>query len=1205
MLHRLPSLALIWLGILMLPASIHAVNLHTEDFETDGNGSRYTVSVEFSPASPNASNNDYFTRTDGSDISASPAYTGQSNNWFWAAEDTDDNGGNGNKEQWLMISGINVSGYSNLQFQGLFAAPRTNRYDRLDYMHVEARIDGGTWNKILCFSYFNNGDNFNEPLGFDADCNSEADGVQLNNTFQDFSAAIPGTGTTLDIRILVYADAASEEMAFDFLRINGDAAGSLSIASTTPSDGATGVPVTSTVQITTSAAADWTANAVSIECPASSPASFTGLPAGTPVSFTGLPASNAASVTLTPTASLPAGTVCTVTVYQNQVVDSVNPATTLAADYNFGFTTEIPFACGAPTTPINQIQGSGPTSPLVGNTVDVEAYVVGDFQDDASLNGFYLQEGTASEDGDPQTSEGIFVFEGNSTVNVNEYDRVRIRGPVVEFNGLTELTIDQILVCGSGSSTDITPAQLSLPLNGFDLETIEGMRVVLTHPVTVTDTNDILQYGQFVVSNGPLYTPTAIVSPGAAAIAQQAANDNNKLIVDDARNGSYRTPFLPGRDDNTPLNAGNPVRTGYVIDPLEGVMHYSFGDYKLEPTAPLVWDESANPRSTTPALPPGDIHVATMNVLNFFSTIDNGSPVCGPAGNAGCRGADSASEQTRQLDKLVAAINALGADIVGLVEIENNASASLDMLTAALNAAAGAGTWNYINTGTIGSDTIKVALIYQPAQVTPDGPFAILDSTVDPLFDDQRNRPVLAQTFRNSNNQKITVAVAHLKSKAGTGTGPDADLGDGQGAFNDTRTRAATAIANWLNNDPTGAGSAVGAILVGDLNAYAMEDPIAALATGGFTDLAAQYIGPGNAWTYQYAGQRGYLDYILANTTALPDVTAITIWNISAEELPFFDYNEENLPNGGPPKPADFYAPDVFRASDHNPLIVGLTPAAIPVIEFSQVGSSVLEDAGSLNVTLTLSSPSSQPVSVQVVSADGTATAGNDYGAINQVITIPANTTSHTVNVPILDDTLLEGDETFTLSLSNPGNADTGTQNLHTVTILDNETPVTSYTAPAPGGSGNVTVDIAGGGPLCGFTSVQYLDAAGLPTQPAGGFTFPYGLVDFTAGQCAPGSSLSVTITYPAEVPPSRIFFKYDGAWNQYPATVNGNIVTYTITDGGAGDADGQPNGVFVDPAGLGHAGAEVIPALNRWTALLLALGLLGLAWRRQRTGTP
>jgi len=1162
---------------LCLPVAASAINLHTEDFETDGNGTRYTVSVEFAPGDPNASSNDYFTRTDGSDIAAFPAYSGQNNNWFWAAEDTDDNGGDGNKEQWLMISGINITGYSNLQFAGLFAAPRTNKYDRPDHMHVEARIDGGSWVKILCFSYFNNGDNFNEPLGFDANCDTEADGTQLTNAFQEFTANITGSGNTLDIRVLVYADAASEEMAFDYLRVNGDAAGVLTVTSTNPADGATTVPVNSNVQITVNSPADWTASAVTIECPV-----------GTPVAFTGLPASNTDSVTLTPTTALPGGTLCEVTAKQNQVTDASNAAITLAADYAFSFTTENSFSCAAPATPINQIQGTGASSPLVGNTVDVEAYVVGDFQDNASLNGFYLQEATANEDGNPLSSEGIFVYEGGNTVDVNEFDRVRVRGEVSEFNGLTELTISQILVCGAGSAADITPAQISLPLNGFDLESVEGMRVTLTHPATVTDTSDILRFGQFVVSNGPLYTPTAIVAPGPSAIAQQALNDDNKLIVDDARNGSYRTPFVVGRDDSTPLNAGNPVRTGYVISPLEGVMHYSFGDYKIEPTAPLVWDETANPRVASPSLPGGDIQVASMNIMNFFSTIDTGAAICGPSGNAGCRGADSASEQTRQLNKLTTAINTLDPDIMGLVEIENNATASLDMLVSALNADAGAGTWDYINTGTIGSDVIKVALIYQPAKVTPEGAFAILDSSVDPLFNDQRNRPVLAQTFRNAANQKITVAVAHLKSKGGTGTGADADQGDGQGAFNDTRTKAATAIANWLNNDPTGVGSAVGAVLIGDLNAYAMEDPLTALATGGFTDLVAQEIGTGSAWSYQFAGQRGYLDYILANARALPQVTTVSEWHNNADELPFFDYNEENLPNGGPAKPADFYAPDAFRASDHDPLIVGLTPEAIPAIEFASASSSVLENAGSLDVILTLSSALSEAVTVQVVSTDASASAGSDYTAINQQVTIPANTTSWPVTLTILDDTLLEGDEDFSLALSSPVNADAGTQLTHTVTILDDESPITSYTGPSPTGNGLVTVDIAGGGPLCGFTSVQFIDETSLPSQAPGNFSFPYGLVDFVASQCAVGSSLTVSITYPAEVPPSRAFFKFDGNWNQYPAAVAGNVVTYTITDGGAGDSDGSADGIFTDPAGLGHAPVEAIPALRPGLLVLL-----------------
>ena len=99
----------------------------------------------------------------------------------------------------------------------------------------------------------------------------------------------------------------------------------------------------------------------------------------------------------------------------------------------------------------------------------------------------------------------------------------------------------------------------------------------------------------------------------------------------------------------------------------------------------------------------GSLKVASFNVLNYFTTIDTGANICGP-NLLGCRGAHSAAELTRQRDKIVSALTEIDADIVGLIEIENNADASLIDLVGGLNAVVGAGTYDYVDTGTIGGD---------------------------------------------------------------------------------------------------------------------------------------------------------------------------------------------------------------------------------------------------------------------------------------------------------------------------------------------------------------------------------------------------------------------------------------------------------------------------------------------------------------------
>ena len=109
--------------------------------------------------------------------------------------------------------------------------------------------------------------------------------------------------------------------------------------------------------------------------------------------------------------------------------------------------------------------------------------------------------------------------------------------------------------------------------------------------------------------------------------------------------------------------------------------------------------------------------MASFNVLNYFTTIDTGDPICGPSGDMECRGADSAEEFTRQRTKIIAALSKMDADVVGLIEIENNATTAVADLVSGLNDKMGAGTYAYVDTGTIGTDAIKVAFIYKPATV--------------------------------------------------------------------------------------------------------------------------------------------------------------------------------------------------------------------------------------------------------------------------------------------------------------------------------------------------------------------------------------------------------------------------------------------------------------------------------------------------------
>ena len=147
------------------------------------------------------------------------------------------------------------------------------------------------------------------------------------------------------------------------------------------------------------------------------------------------------------------------------------------------------------------------------------------------------------------------------------------------------------------------------------------------------------------------------------------------------------------------------------------------------------------------------------------------------------------------------------------------------MLSRWISIVSGMPGYDYIDTGTIGTDAIKVGLIYRPAVVTPVGAFKTADLGCDPRFIDTKSRPSLAQTFEvNATGARFTVVVNHLKSKGSDCNDVgDPDLGDGQGNCSQTRRAAAQALVDWLATDPTGSGDP-DFLIMGDLNSYAQED---------------------------------------------------------------------------------------------------------------------------------------------------------------------------------------------------------------------------------------------------------------------------------------------------------------------------------------------------------------------------------------------
>ena len=553
----------------------------------------------------------------------------------------------------------------------------------------------------------------------------------------------------------------------------------------------------------------------------------------------------------------------------------------------------------------------------------IRALVTGDFQENdadelSNLGGFYVQ---GIPDGDLATSEGIFVFDGNNpATDVSVGDTVEVQGTVNEYFGETQINATSVRIAGSGT---LLPFPLRLPAPATvansdgdiiaDLEHLEGMLVSLPQEMTVSELRNLERYGSLTLSeDGRLYQFTNGNAPDVAAYtAHKASIAARRVVLDDGRRSS---------------NPVNPrylgVRAGDTITSLTGNLRYSRGSggdgaetWRLMPTTTPAFD-SGNPRPSAPAIG-GAVRVASFNVLNFFSTIDTGQDNCGPQSNDGCRGADSAEEQNRQLAKIVSALALMDADIVGLIELENNASASLQMIVDALNARIGTDDYSYVDTGVIHDDVIKTGFIYKTSTIDLAGDFAILDRSVDSRFNDARNRPALAQSFATTDTGAVlTIVVNHLKSKGSScESDGDPNTGDGQGNCNQTRTNAAAAIADWVATDPTGSNDP-DVLVIGDLNAYLQEDPLTAFTNAGMTNLLGASI---DAYSFVFDAQAGALDHAVASASLLPQVVAAMEWHINADEPALLDYNLEFG------RDAALFDPDSpYRASDHDPVIVGL-----------------------------------------------------------------------------------------------------------------------------------------------------------------------------------------------------------------------------------------------------------------------------------------
>ncbi|RPF23202.1 ExeM/NucH family extracellular endonuclease [Myceligenerans xiligouense] len=599
-------------------------------------------------------------------------------------------------------------------------------------------------------------------------------------------------------------------------------------------------------------------------------------------------------------------------------------------------------------TPIAEIQGTGDTSPLAGQTVTTRGVVTAAYPT-GGFNGLYIQTsgtgGDPAADPTPGASDGIFVYSAAAAAELSVGDSVEVTGAVSEYNGLTEITPDSWTTLGDGAAVE--PLETGWPGAGAEREALEGMLLAPQGDFTVTDNYQTNYYGTIGLAAGdsPLVQPTSVGRPLSAAYeAQIADNAARELLLDDGSSWNYNS----ASNTSKPLpwlTGGDPVRVGASVEFTRPVvLDYRYGAWSLQPQGQLTPDtaDTVQPasfedtREVAPAEVGGSLKVATFNVLNYFTTTGDeldgcqyytdrdGNPI---SVRTGClaRGAADDENLARQQVKIVGAISALGADVVSLEEIENSLhflgkarDQALSDLTDALNAADGAGTWAYVESPAglpADEDVIRNGFLYRLATAEPVGESVIL--TGDEAYGNAREP--LAQVFQPAGgsadaSDDVLVISNHFKSKGSVGPWPgDEDQGDGQGNSNESRVRQATSLVAFAEEQAAAAGTDK-VLLVGDFNAYEQEDPIQVMADAGYVDLGAAT----GEYSYSYGGQVGSLDHVLASPGAAEVVTGTDIWNINSYEPVANEYSRYNY------NATILYDETPFRSSDHDPLLVGL-----------------------------------------------------------------------------------------------------------------------------------------------------------------------------------------------------------------------------------------------------------------------------------------
>jgi endonuclease/exonuclease/phosphatase family metal-dependent hydrolase len=570
---------------------------------------------------------------------------------------------------------------------------------------------------------------------------------------------------------------------------------------------------------------------------------------------------------------------------------------------------------------IHEIQGAGHVSPLVGRCVSRVDGLVTAVLGSRTGQAFWIQN-QAPGDTDPRTSEGLFVTALEGLPKVEVGDLIRLEGRVEERSWGLELPVTRLfadslevdkrrqplpspIVIGEGGVTIPQPAVASSRLESFDpaqfaadaFESLEGMLVRVEEPVVVGPTSG---YGEAVVLADAGRSAVLKTRRGGLRLLEHNINPQ-RVIVDD------RLVAEPPH-----LNIGDSLAA-----PVEGILHYSYGSYKLLNTEPLpeVGSGGLTREQTSLTGDASHLTVVSFNLENL-----------------------SAVSEGKKFERLAAIVaENLGApDIVAVQEVQDDtgpeddgtvtAARTLEMLVEAIERVGGPryevrsiDPQDNADGGQPGAN-IRSAFLFNPARVefvdregcaddlavgvTDDSSLTRSPGLIDPdnpAFKGNRegrsgSRKPLVGEFRFSGKPVILVNL-HLGSKGGD----DPIFGRRQPRIEGSssrRTDQAKAVADFVGevvgNDPIAR-----VVVLGDLNDFENSDALGVLEAVGLEDLVKR-LPMENRYSYVYLGNSQVLDHVLA-TESLTNGAEIEMVHVNAE----------------------FPAGD--RASDHDPVIVKLS----------------------------------------------------------------------------------------------------------------------------------------------------------------------------------------------------------------------------------------------------------------------------------------